>query len=422
MASRYSLTTRWLSGANSSARLRCTSSAPSWPNSASALRLHELMWPSASNITMPSAVVSRMAPSSSALAWPTADGSGAGRAGADRGGDACAFQACASRAGAGEDQGQRGVVVPADRVEARVDRRRGSVFARGLRRGNRHRRAGVRCAAGARDAGLDIERVETAGLLQRMKARIADPLEGTPDWHRAAGRAGRSGRRRAADRAASCRAGSRRAPAARAASASRAVRRSARAFRLRPAARSTGSGAAAVSAAAGAPFSLSSRADNCRASSLKALFSTGVRTGALGSLDRPERQRRSSALPREFPQVFPNRFVVKSRDRPALAIQPRRRMQRYRDTAGGSAAGDEGSARSAAAADVDDGIRRRRRVEAFVMQEFVSAQRRRAAPGRRDRGRRRSPDSRQNSAPGRRSASPTIPPASGCRHRPASSG
>src|ERR1700722_7733560 len=32
------------------------------------------MLPSASNITMPSAVVSMIAPSSSALAWPTADG------------------------------------------------------------------------------------------------------------------------------------------------------------------------------------------------------------------------------------------------------------------------------------------------------------------------------------------------------------
>ena len=42
----------------------------------------ELMLPSASNITMPSAVVSRMAPSSSALAWPTGDGSRPARAAA----------------------------------------------------------------------------------------------------------------------------------------------------------------------------------------------------------------------------------------------------------------------------------------------------------------------------------------------------
>ena len=50
-----------------------------WPNSASALRLTELMLPSASNIKMPSAVVSRMAASSSALAWP--DGSGSATTG-----------------------------------------------------------------------------------------------------------------------------------------------------------------------------------------------------------------------------------------------------------------------------------------------------------------------------------------------------
>ena len=92
---------------------------------------------------------------------------------------------------------------------------------------------------------------------------------------------------RQADRAACGRAGLRRAPAARAAPAS-------------PACSSIGSG---VSGAAGgsidgsagasrhvrrrrrpaAPFSLSSRADNCRASSLKALFSTGVSTGDFGS-------------------------------------------------------------------------------------------------------------------------------------------
>ncbi len=38
------------------------------------------------------------------------------------------------------------------------------------------------------------------------------------------------------------------------------------------------------------PFSLSSRADNCRASSLKALFSTGVKAGAFDSLTEPKRQ------------------------------------------------------------------------------------------------------------------------------------
>ncbi len=46
----------------------------------------------------------------------------------------------------------------------------------------------------------------------------------TPGWHRAAGQAGRSGRRPGADRAASCRGGRRRGRAARDAPASRAVR------------------------------------------------------------------------------------------------------------------------------------------------------------------------------------------------------
>ena len=52
---------------------------------------------------------------------------------------------------------------------------------------------------------------------------------GTPSWHRAAGRAGRSGCRREADRAAPCRAWLRRAPAVRAAPATRVARRSGRA-------------------------------------------------------------------------------------------------------------------------------------------------------------------------------------------------
>ena len=51
------------------------------------------------------------------------------------------------------------------------------MFRRSLAGGNRHRRAGVRCAAGGGDAGLDIERVETAGLLQRVQALIAHPRQ-----------------------------------------------------------------------------------------------------------------------------------------------------------------------------------------------------------------------------------------------------
>ena len=91
--------------------------------------------------------------------------------------------------------------------------------------GNRHRRAGVRGAAGGRDAGLDIERVEAAGLFQRVQAGITHAFEKGAGWHRAAGRAGRSECRPAADRAASCRAGLRPAQAARRAPAIRGWRR-----------------------------------------------------------------------------------------------------------------------------------------------------------------------------------------------------
>ena len=63
--------------------------------------------------------------------------------------------------------------------------------------------------------------------------RIADLRSETPGWRRAAGRAGRSGCRREADRAASCRAGLRRAPAAPAAPASRAGSPAVRARRCR---------------------------------------------------------------------------------------------------------------------------------------------------------------------------------------------
>ncbi len=38
--------------------------------------------------------------------------------------------------------------------------------------GNRHRRAGVRGAGSVRHAGFDIERVEAAGIFQRMQGRI----------------------------------------------------------------------------------------------------------------------------------------------------------------------------------------------------------------------------------------------------------
>ena len=69
---------------------------------------------------------------------------------------------------------------------------------------------------------------------------------------------------------------------------------------------------------AAAPFSLSSRAANCRASSLKALFSTGVSDRRFRLADRPKRQ---DVLGFAFPRMFPNRFGVKSRWQSTRAIQ-----------------------------------------------------------------------------------------------------
>ena len=133
----------------------------------------------------------------------------------------------------------------------------------------------------------------------------------TPGWHRAAGRADRSARRPGADRAASCRAGlSPRAGGSGCASQSglfaepRGFRRGRQAV--------GGIGASDVAGvAAAAPFSLSSRADNCRASSLKALFSTGVRTGDFGS-PMGRNGRTFLGVSWAFPRLFPNRFGVKS--------------------------------------------------------------------------------------------------------------
>ena len=76
---------------------------------------------------------------------------------------------------------ERGIVVPRNRIEPRVGRGRRFVRRRLFRCrvacGNRHRGAGFRRAAGGRNAGLDIERVEAAGFFQRVQAVIADALE-----------------------------------------------------------------------------------------------------------------------------------------------------------------------------------------------------------------------------------------------------
>ena len=75
------------------------------------------------------------------------------------------------------DQRQRGIAVPRNRMEMRLGRPASAPVRRRLARRNRHRRAGIRRAAGAGDAGFDVERVEAAGLLQRVQAVIADPLQ-----------------------------------------------------------------------------------------------------------------------------------------------------------------------------------------------------------------------------------------------------
>ena len=186
---------------------------------------------------------------------------------------------------------------------------------RDLAGGDRHRRAGLRGAAGAGDAGLDIERVETAGLLQRMQARIAharekrrvgieqpvEPVDQDADRQEieqhlvAPGFAAR--RRLGARQPARLFAGL--------LGCFRCGRRLDHRFRR----------AGCRWRCRRGEFSLSSRADNCRASSLKALFSTGVSTGNFGS---PIGRNGTTFLQHfvhiswAFPRRFPNRLVVKS--------------------------------------------------------------------------------------------------------------
>ena len=64
------------------------------------------------------------------------------------------------------------------------------------------------------------------------------------------------------------------------------------------------------------PISVSSRADNCRASSLKALFSTGVSDGGLvspGGRNGKTFFDVSVAISLGVPRRYPNRLGVKSR-------------------------------------------------------------------------------------------------------------
>ena len=151
---------------------------------------------------MPSAVVSRMAPSSSALAWPTGEGCRRSRGLARSRRRHRRFPSRCPRRSA-----PARIVVPADGVEPRVDRRGRRVFARGvgLRKSSpacRCRRCCWRSRRRARHRARRGRRPPPA-----HEGSHSPSARETRGWHRAAGRAGRSARRRAADRAASGRAG-----------------------------------------------------------------------------------------------------------------------------------------------------------------------------------------------------------------------
>ena len=74
-----------------------------------------------------------------------------------------------------QDQGERGLVVPGNRIEPRVGRVRR--LGGDLGRRDPHRRSGFRGARGAGDSGLDVKRVQAAGLLERIQAVMADRPE-----------------------------------------------------------------------------------------------------------------------------------------------------------------------------------------------------------------------------------------------------
>ena len=251
------------------------------------------MLPSASNITMPSAVVSRIAPSSSALAWPTGDGADAGGE-AEALGSASAARSSRQHRGAlrgarREDQRQRGIAVPGDRVAAAP---RWPAAAHPAAGGARKSSPACRCPTCCwRWTRRARHRAHRGRRPPPAHAGWHSPsARETRGWRRAAGRADRSARRSAAGRAAPGRARCRRAAAARAAisQSGAASVGSVRFRRGRLLGRDFAGGS--DDAAAMVSLSLSSRADNCRASSLKALFSTGVSDGDFAVARRAERQ------------------------------------------------------------------------------------------------------------------------------------
>ena len=114
-----------------------------------------------------------MAASSSALAWPTADGAAASGVS----GSAAGAGIGVIERGAGKDQGKGAFVVPTDGMQPRVDGDRGRSFACRVGHGNPDRRAGVRRAGGVGDARLDVKRIDAASLFERVQAVISHALE-----------------------------------------------------------------------------------------------------------------------------------------------------------------------------------------------------------------------------------------------------
>ena len=160
-------------------------------------------------------------------------------------------------------------------------------FAIGDRRADRHRRAGLRRAARRGYAGLDVERIEPAGILERAQAGIAHAREeGGVGVEQAVEPVDQNARRQQIEQRAVARA-----------VAVRGRRGLGQPFGRAGGASGSGiEGSGVISAVGGSDVtaaivsrSRSSRSDNCRASSLNALFSTGVSVGDRCIAGRAER-------------------------------------------------------------------------------------------------------------------------------------
>ncbi len=268
------------------------------------------MLPPASNITMPSAVVSRIAARSTRRRRrrrPVA----ASQARARRAKVELAAACVGANISASAESPSHEIVVEQARF------RRLCVLGRRLRRRDRHRGSGLRGAAGLRDAGFDIERVQLRRPLPAPAGRIAHALEKRRIGIKQAVEpvdqdAGWQCRSRAARECALVLgARGRLGPLQplRDVVQSRLALLARRFGRGRSRWRRSATASPGVGVAIALSSSRSSRADNCRANSAKALFSTGVRAGDLRFADR-------SGIGTTFLgglRLCPNRFAVKSR-------------------------------------------------------------------------------------------------------------